>query len=259
MKTRWAWIERLCYGAPMAASPNDTVVKAGSGGVIVDAAGNRWTIAPANNGSVQVDGLPANYTANVVEIAYVGEIVWHENTSDEWYSWNGAGWIAGQDPLPAKVTIQQQILNLLTEILAAVTPTSARFSVPTRLTLTTKEPIHMATNIIDDEITIIPLTFFNAAGTAVPDPSTGSGVVTVDNTAAFSVALNPSGADVWITPVQPPTDGATGNVTYTFTPATGAPFTPDVLAVVITADDTAVSSGFNLGDITTVPLGTTPS
>jgi hypothetical protein len=59
--------------------------------------------------------------------------------------------------------------------------------------------------------------------------------------------------------VQPPTDGATGNVTFTFTPATGTVFASDVLAVVISSDPTAVSSGFNLGGITTVPLGTTPS
>ena len=84
-----------CAGAP---SPNDTVVLAGSGGSITDAAGNVWTIT--SNNAVDENGAPANFTANVAEIAYVNTVVWHENTSSQWYQWNGSGWTAGANPLP---------------------------------------------------------------------------------------------------------------------------------------------------------------
>ena len=80
------------------ASPNDTVVRAGSTGAITDAAGNRWTISSTN--AVLENGKAAAYSANVAEIAYVSKTVWQENTSNQWYSWTGSGWNAGTDPLP---------------------------------------------------------------------------------------------------------------------------------------------------------------
>jgi hypothetical protein len=79
-------------------SPNDTVVLAGSTATITDASGNTWTIV---NHIVDENGNPAGYTANVAEIAYVAGVVWHENTSSQWYSWTGSGWKAGTDPLPS--------------------------------------------------------------------------------------------------------------------------------------------------------------
>ena len=82
----------------MTASPNDTVVRAGSTAAITDAAGNLWTISSTN--AVLENGKAAAFTANVAEIAYVSNTVWQENTSNQWYSWTGSGWSAGADPLP---------------------------------------------------------------------------------------------------------------------------------------------------------------
>ena len=67
----------------MSASPNDTIVRAGSTGAITDAAGNLWTISSTN--AVLENGKAAAYTANVAEIAYVNKVVWQENTSSQWY------------------------------------------------------------------------------------------------------------------------------------------------------------------------------
>src|SRR5277367_2428658 len=88
------------YEAAMPASPNDTVVMAGSGGVIDDPSGHKWTISPEF--TVLEDGLEAAYTANVAEIAEVNGVIWHENTSSQWYSWNGVNWIPGANPLPTQ-------------------------------------------------------------------------------------------------------------------------------------------------------------
>ena len=52
----------------MTASPNDTVVLAGSTGAITDAAGNVWTISSTN--AVLENGKAAAFSANVAEIAY---------------------------------------------------------------------------------------------------------------------------------------------------------------------------------------------
>jgi len=79
-------------------SANDTVVLAGSGSAITDAADDQWTISTAN--AVLENGSPAGFSANVAEIAYVNGTVWQENTSSQWYSWTGSAWDAGTDPLP---------------------------------------------------------------------------------------------------------------------------------------------------------------
>ena len=57
-------------------SPSGTVVLAGSGGSIRDAAGNVWTIT--SGGQVAVNGVADASTGNVVEIAYVNGLVWQE-------------------------------------------------------------------------------------------------------------------------------------------------------------------------------------
>ncbi len=76
------------------------MVRAGSTGTITDAAGNRWTISSTN--AVLENGKAAAFTANVAEIAYVNKTLWQENTIDQWYSWTGSGWSAGNNPLPVQ-------------------------------------------------------------------------------------------------------------------------------------------------------------
>ena len=44
--------------------------------------------------------MAAAFSADVAEIAYVSKTVWQENTSNQWYSWTGSAWSAGNDPLP---------------------------------------------------------------------------------------------------------------------------------------------------------------
>jgi hypothetical protein len=85
-------------------SPNDTVVLAGSGGSIIDSAGNAWTIV---SNSVQENGAAAGISSNVIEIAYVNSTVWQENNSGLWWSWNGSSWPGSgttTSPLPTTPT-----------------------------------------------------------------------------------------------------------------------------------------------------------
>jgi hypothetical protein len=76
----------------MVASSSGTIVLA----YLTDAANNRWSISP--QAAVLKNGFMAGFTANVAELAYVGGVVWHANIFRQWYSWNGAGWVAGNDP-----------------------------------------------------------------------------------------------------------------------------------------------------------------
>lgn len=108
--------ENRYNGAAMpTTSLDDTVVVAGSGAAIIDAAGDRWTISSAN--AVLKNGRAAAFTANVAEIAYVKSVIWHENTADQWYEWTGSGWTSGQNPLPPPLSPADQILALLQAVL----------------------------------------------------------------------------------------------------------------------------------------------
>ncbi len=80
-------------------SRNGMILVAGASGSITDASGSLWTIAATD--TVDDNGAAAGFTANVAELAYVNDVVWHENTAGRWYSWNGWGWTAGANPLPA--------------------------------------------------------------------------------------------------------------------------------------------------------------
>jgi hypothetical protein len=89
------------------ASPNDTMVLAGSTAAITDASGNAWTITAS--GQVAVNGIADTTTANVTELAYVNKQVWQENASNLWWGKTAptAAWAPGTStsPLPAPVTI----------------------------------------------------------------------------------------------------------------------------------------------------------
>jgi beta-glucanase (GH16 family) len=85
------------------ASSNDTVIKAGSTGAIIDASGNSWTIT--NGGQIAVNGTVDAVTANVVELAYVNGTIWQENSANLWYGETtpNDSWSVGTStsPLPA--------------------------------------------------------------------------------------------------------------------------------------------------------------
>nr|WP_294527671.1 cellulase family glycosylhydrolase [uncultured Rhodopila sp.] len=94
--------------APVA-SPNDTMVLAGSTAAITDASGNKWTIT--STGQVAVNGVADTTTANVTELAYVNKVIWQENTAKLWWGETSptAGWApsagTATSPLPVPVAI----------------------------------------------------------------------------------------------------------------------------------------------------------
>jgi hypothetical protein len=91
------------------ASPNDTVVLAGTSATVTDASGNKWTITAS--GQVAVNGIADTTTKGVTELAYVNKAVWQENTANLWWektspsgSWSpGTG--TATSPLPAATPI----------------------------------------------------------------------------------------------------------------------------------------------------------
>jgi sugar lactone lactonase YvrE len=84
------------------ASPNDTVVLAGSTAAIIDASGNAWTIT--SGAQIAVNGVTDALTSQVTELAYVNGTIWQENTSNLWYGETkpNDSWSAGTtvSPLP---------------------------------------------------------------------------------------------------------------------------------------------------------------
>ncbi len=95
--------------ATPAASPNDTMVLAGSATAITDTSGNTWTIT--GTGQVAVNGVADTKTSKVTELAYVNKKVWLENASNLWFgktspaaAWSPAAGTS-TSPLPAPITI----------------------------------------------------------------------------------------------------------------------------------------------------------
>jgi beta-glucanase (GH16 family) len=77
------------------AVPSATITPA-SGGSITDPSGNVWAIS---SGAVFENGSAAGFTANVAEVALVNGVIWHENNTNQWYSWSPPStWNPGTDP-----------------------------------------------------------------------------------------------------------------------------------------------------------------
>lgn len=64
-------------------SPNNTVVTAGSTASIIDTYSNAWTITAGKQAAV--NGVPFTKTANIIELAYVNNVIWEKNNAG-WYS-----------------------------------------------------------------------------------------------------------------------------------------------------------------------------
>lgn len=72
---------------PYTESANASVVLAGSTVALTDALGNAWTIT--SGGAVGLNGHPVPGTSSVAELAYVGHVLWQENTGRNWYGVTG--------------------------------------------------------------------------------------------------------------------------------------------------------------------------
>ena len=77
---------------PAPAQLADAFITFAGGGQLSDPAGNVWTIS---NGVVLKNSANAGYSANVIELARVGGVIWQENTSGFWWSWTGTAWASG--------------------------------------------------------------------------------------------------------------------------------------------------------------------
>jgi hypothetical protein len=116
-------------------SANDTVVLAGSTAAITDAAGDAWTIT--SKGQTAYNGVAQGDTAGVTEIAFVGGVMWEEDTAGQWYtmmSGNGQSVTITtgptSSPLPAGTTTTPAASPTPTPV-ATPTPTPAPTPTPT--------------------------------------------------------------------------------------------------------------------------------
>ncbi|HEV7447115.1 MAG TPA: hypothetical protein VGO18_31390, partial [Steroidobacteraceae bacterium] len=82
--------------ATSTASPSGTTIPNAT--QITDSAGAVWTVS---GGVVHVNGQLASYSANAVLLLYYGAVIYVENSSGGWWSWNGTGWTPSADPRAA--------------------------------------------------------------------------------------------------------------------------------------------------------------
>lgn len=72
-------------------SANGASIAAGSSDLI-DSSGNVWTL-PTTEIAYR-NGARAGSNYNTVQLLYYGNVIYCENTSGEWYSWNGSAWVS---------------------------------------------------------------------------------------------------------------------------------------------------------------------
>ncbi len=87
-------------GAPSLSNPSETIVTAGDGSTVTDAAGNVFSVDASGNaienGSPIVGGAGTSALASIN-----GQIEGQDANSQQWFNWNGSGWTpgaAGPDP-----------------------------------------------------------------------------------------------------------------------------------------------------------------
>jgi hypothetical protein len=143
------------------ASPNDTLI--GPGQSITDAAGNVWTITASRQ--VAVNGQVDPTTAGVTHLAYVNGLVWHENTSNLWWSKGSPG--ASWSPPNGTVAVPVHVLGVASNnavfgipLSGAVSPTITDQSANT-WTITASRQV--AVNGVIDQTTanVIELAYIN--------------------------------------------------------------------------------------------------
>jgi len=85
-------------------SADDTAVPPSAN--IVDGGSNVWTLVA---GVVYKNGVQAGYSANVVQLYWKTNVVYHKTSTGVWRSWNGSTWVTATDPttppLPPAATV----------------------------------------------------------------------------------------------------------------------------------------------------------
>jgi len=77
-------------GDPRVISASGTRIGVGTD-LVVDAGKHVWTLAA--NGYAYKDGERAGSNYNTITVLYYDNVIYCENTSDEWFSWNGSTWV----------------------------------------------------------------------------------------------------------------------------------------------------------------------
>jgi hypothetical protein len=80
---------------PQTSDPRVVSANGASAGIgaqpLVDSGSNVWFLGA--NGYAYKDGIRAGGSYNVVLVLYHANVIYAENTSGEWYSWNGSAWL----------------------------------------------------------------------------------------------------------------------------------------------------------------------
>lgn len=79
------------------ATPTPAACEAPSNATI-DNAGNKWWVS---GGKVYENCNLAGFSANVIALVKVNNVIYQENTSNNWWNWNGTTWVQTADPIPS--------------------------------------------------------------------------------------------------------------------------------------------------------------
>src|ERR1700682_3618183 len=116
-KMKAAWLALLLGASSALAQPSPSGTIISDSQPIVDAQLNLWTLS---RGIVYENGKPAGFSAGVTLLLYYSGVVFQENASCGWWSWNGAMWATAAKPTLA--AIPSRGLHVLPPPTPPVTP-----------------------------------------------------------------------------------------------------------------------------------------
>jgi len=76
--------------APACTESADRSTVTSIGPTLCDGSGNVWAIAA--DGTMTMNGQTVQYSARVIELAYVDHVLWQENADQLWWAWSGGAW-----------------------------------------------------------------------------------------------------------------------------------------------------------------------
>ena len=91
----WSWNGSTWVGTsdPRTVSANGATSSGST--PLIDSEKNVWVVS---SGVIYENGQKAGYSANVIDLTYSGGTIYQENSSDNFWDWNGTTWVASGSP-----------------------------------------------------------------------------------------------------------------------------------------------------------------
>jgi Glycosyl hydrolase family 71 len=98
----WSWSGTTWTSVsnPLTASASNTNIPAASLIIDTQTPPNAWALS---GGVVYENGKTAGFSGNVIELLFLKGVIYQENSSKGWWSWNGTAWVTSSNPVSTSI------------------------------------------------------------------------------------------------------------------------------------------------------------